>query len=42
MTPCGAPYHNADLTGIYCAAPEGHSGEHEAVTYVYWSDEETA
>lgn len=40
MAECGAPYHNAELTGLYCGAPEGHDGDHEAVTYVYWGDDD--
>ena len=38
MAECGAPYQDADVTGLYCNAPEGHDGDHEAVTYIYWSD----
>ncbi len=37
MSPeCGAPHENADLTGLYCQLPEGHSGEHECLVPITW------
>ena len=39
MSTCSAPSENADVTGIYCELPEGHTGNHEATTIMTWSDE---
>ena len=35
---CGYPSENAYMTGIYCELPEGHAGDHEAVTAITWND----
>lgn len=39
MANCSAPSESADVTGIYCELPEGHTGDHEATTVITWSDD---
>ena len=36
--PCRYPHESSDVTGMCCELPEGHTGDHEAVTVISWPD----
>jgi hypothetical protein len=38
VSTCSVPSENADVTGIYCELPEGHTGDHEAMMVITWSE----
>jgi hypothetical protein len=39
MAECSAPHESADVTGIYCGEPEGHTGPHVAWRPIEWWDD---